>query len=375
VNADLREAKFDCDKFGDTNVYADLRGAFFDSAQLQGASFEAAQVQGASFDFAELQGASLRRAQLQGASIDFAQLQGTSLVSAQLQGASLNFSHLQAAVLTGAQLETASLTSAELQSAALDMTRLRGATLESAQLQGASLAGAQLQGASLSKSNLRAASLQRAFVWRAQTADTDTEGARIVGPEADARFLNTQACRFNAAPYVRERFTGLTSMIEATVPDGKLKADALKRLAPLDPDNASLDSALDPPATRWKELASASPSNEKYEAALAASLQETGCAAEGAPYVIRGLLRRLKRHAEIRFSYSAGCTWRSRGAVPREYLFSDASPHPAALARAFLDETTCPGARGLSEEDKGRLREVIGTAAPAPEPPPPKFRC
>jgi hypothetical protein len=37
---------------------------------------------------------------------------------------------------------------------------------------------------------------------------------------------------------------------------------------------------------------------------------------------------------------------------------------PAAIARYFLDEANCAGARGLSEEDRSSLREIRDGAVP-----------
>jgi uncharacterized protein YjbI with pentapeptide repeats len=375
VQADLREAIFKCETVGETSVCADLQGASFREAQLQGAHFEQAHLEGVKFDFARLQGATLTGAHLQGASIEFANAQGASLASAQLEGATLRYSHLQAANVTGAQLQSASFEGALLQSAALDMAQLQGANPDAAQLQGASLAGSQLQGVSLNGSNLRAASLQRTFVWRTHwrtqgTPPTTIDYMRVVQPEAGASILSIEQCRFVPTPYLPARFAGLKNMIEPIVASGSLtdevREKALKQLDTLNPEDLSIDAALDPPGTRWQELTAASPRDEEYEAALATSLQETGCAADGAPYVIHGLLRRLEGHPDRRLPSSLlRCGWRARFSAPHEYLFSAASPYPAALARAFLDEKTCAGARGLSDEDKGRLREVIGKSEPA----------
>lgn len=40
-----------------------------------------------------------------------------------------------------------------------------------------------------------------------------------------------------------------------------------------------------------------------------------------------------------------------------------------ALAAAFLDEAHCPGAHGLSETDKAKLKEIAAPAAPQPPKP------
>ena len=89
LEAELREAKFECDFDGAERKCAQLQGASLDSAQLQGASFDYAQLQGADLTSAQLQGAYLIHAQLQGADLSNAQLQGATLSLAQLQGAYL----------------------------------------------------------------------------------------------------------------------------------------------------------------------------------------------------------------------------------------------------------------------------------------------
>jgi hypothetical protein len=61
---------------------------------------------------------------------------------------------------------------------------------------------------------------------------------------------------------------------------------------------------------------------------------EIGCAAEGAPYVAGGLTQRLRN--------------RLGGIDSLE----------AEVAGAFLNDATCPGARGLSEENKAKLQAI-----------------
>ena len=76
--------------------------------------------------------------------------------------------------------------------------------------------------------------------------------------------------------------------------------------------------------------------------------RELGCAAEGAPYVLHGLIAQL-----------SGDTSPIR----------DQSDAAKALAVAFLDEAHCSGAHGLSEADKAKLKEIAAPAAPlAPKP-------
>jgi len=81
---------------------------------------------------------------------------------------------------------------------------------------------------------------------------------------------------------------------------------------------------------------------DQYENILANVLQAIGCDAQGAPYVARALVDTLGR-------------------------FVSGSPHPGRVVATFLDETQCQGARGLSEDEKARLRQIIrDRASPAP---------
>jgi hypothetical protein len=84
---------------------------------------------------------------------------------------------------------------------------------------------------------------------------------------------------------------------------------------------------------------------EVYEKHLAGIWQKTGYVAEGAPYVLRGLLGRLEIGS----------------ALPP---FSAQSPQPSVLAAAFLDEEHCPGARGLTDAEKAKLEELRDRSPP-----------
>jgi hypothetical protein len=137
----------------------------------------------------------------------------------------------------------------------------------------------------------------------------------------------------------------LKRLIEEQVPEDRVRHIALELIAPLDPARR-LDSE-EAMAKAWADLAQSSPSLDVYEKSLAVSLRETGCDANGAPYVIRRLLGKL------------------------DTRFTSGSPQPAALATAFLDDAQCPGARGLSEEEKVMLREIRDGRPPAPPGPAP----
>jgi hypothetical protein len=85
------------------------------------------------------------------------------------------------------------------------------------------------------------------------------------------------------------------------------------------------------------------------EKSLAGEWRKTGCAAEGAPYVLHALIVRLGNHFTSRFR--------------------DQSDEARALASDFLDEAHCPGAHVLSDDDKAVLKKIAASAAPqAPKP-------
>ena len=73
--------------------------------------------------------------------------------------------------------------------------------------------------------------------------------------------------------------------------------------------------------------------------------KEIGCAPDGAPYVIGALAPRL------------------------DYRFEKNLLEEAEVAGAFLDEAKCPGARGLSEENKTKLQKIRDRGLPAPADP------
>jgi uncharacterized protein YjbI with pentapeptide repeats len=342
IDARLRKADFTAAQLQEADLTrADLRGAKFECAQSSLQESRCAQLQGATLDNAQLQGARLRRAQLQGAGLVDAQLQGAMLGDAQLQGASLADAQLQGAWLDQAQLQGARLDDAHLQGASLLSANLQGATLDYTQLQGARLDGAQLQGAELSN----------IFAWRADVRKGLTKGADVSAPETRPKEGSVYCRTGQPGPcdWSADSFAALKRLIKEQVPGDKVRHDALERIAPLDPARP-LDSE-DAMAKAWADLAQSSYSFDVdvYEESLAVSLRKTGCDANGAPYVIRGLLWRL----DFRIPY----------------------PRQCALAAAFLNARDCPGARGLSEEDKLRLRGIrrlCPTAPPGASPSPPK---
>jgi hypothetical protein len=98
----------------------------------------------------------------------------------------------------------------------------------------------------------------------------------------------------------------------------------------------------------WAAREGMSPTPEAYAKTLAGQWRKLGCAAEGAPYVLQGLVRQLSD------------TWSSP--------FRDQSAEAKALAADFLYKD-CAGAHGLSEADKAKLKKIAAPAAQkAPKP-------
>jgi len=86
--------------------------------------------------------------------------------------------------------------------------------------------------------------------------------------------------------------------------------------------------------------------NRKWYAAVAQQWRTAGCAADGAPYVVRAILVRT-----------------------RGLFFPLESSEVRKVAAAFPDTEHCPGARGLSEAEKTKLEVIAAPAAPqAPKP-------
>jgi hypothetical protein len=103
-------------------------------------------------------------------------------------------------------------------------------------------------------------------------------------------------------------------------------------------------------AKDWADRERSSPAPDVSAKSFAEQWRDVGCATEGAPYVLHRLVFQLS-------------------GPPIIPPFRDQSDAAKALAAAFLDEAHCPGARGLSEADKAKLKEIAAPAAPtAPKP-------
>ena len=113
---------------------------------------------------------------------------------------------------------------------------------------------------------------------------------------------------------------------------GSLSEQALDRLKLLNQKPYVKDQTT---ASQWAEIAMSSPSAEVYGDSLVDSLKTVTCRATDAPYVVEGLVRQL------------------------DGRFEDDLPRQALLAAVFLDEAKCAGARGLSEENKEYLQNIL----------------
>lgn len=303
-----------------------LEGAVLIDAKLPNADFTAAILTGAQFDRADLRGARFECvgqfcAQIAGASFVEASLQGASLVGAQLQNAQFAKAKMQGAQLDKAQMQGADLSAALLQSASLNQTQMQAADLGGARLQGASLFQTQLQGADLNFALLDHATLFGVFVWRADIRESaiGVTDARIAGPITAAK----EPCkdRINSCDWTTDSFARLRKLVPDDTKIGHLDKDRTPRL-----------DGEDDMASTWLALASRTLPPDAFEKGLLTQLRETGCVAEGAPYVVHGTI------------LSVG----SLGLSPDQR---------SSLASFFLDPG-CTGARGLNEADRAKLTDM-----------------
>lgn len=165
-------------------------------------------------------------------------------------------------------------------------------------------------------------------------------GALVDAPEPRAKFGEF------ACPDCKKYCDGpaglaaLKLLINSEIPAGSYRGRALERIATLeDPPSLQDDASV----KAWADLAVISSHSAKsYPGRIGKALEQIGCAADGAPYVISGLIQQL------------------------DDRFQDSPTQEAAVATAFLDEAKCPGARGLSEGDKATLRKIRDRASAPP---------
>jgi hypothetical protein len=244
----------------------------------------------------------------------------------------LNNAALQGANLLDAQLQGAWLQMAGLQGAWLHNTRLQGAWLQFASLQGALLDNAKLQGASLDRAQLRSASVREAFIWRTDARMADATDAWINSS------VSGPIMKF-FPDWSAESFSNYKQRIEKLVPEGARRESALARVNILNPETPLREEQQ--MAEYWNKLQSLSPAPADYEAKLANQWRLIGCSADGAPYVLAGLIRTMDS------AYSP---------------FSSDSVEVPRLAAAFLKDD-CAGAPGLSEDARATLKALRDRAA------------
>ena len=229
------------------------------------------------------------------------------------------------------------LEAAQLQGASLHYVELEGATLLGADLQGASLTATQLQGADLTQAQLQGTWINHPFVWRTRAPDQQVNGPLVIVPEPGAKYFGRACPSSYADPcnWTETSYAALKSLIENSAPAGLRRAEALARIAKLEKPPYSPDLAS---AEAWGLAKASSPLAASYLDTQVKTLIGIGCADEGAPYVISGLIRQLRYRFEQHLSQEAG------------------------VAKVFLDELKCPGAHGLSAADKATLQRIVRQA-------------
>jgi uncharacterized protein YjbI with pentapeptide repeats len=375
---------------------AQLQSALLEGAQLQGTLLDGAQLQGAVLDGARLQGALLREAQLQGASLARAQVQGAWFGRAQLQGTSLDRAELE-----GATFENTYVWRADARGAVWKETRVVSPITEPRESCSANAGGCEWTLASFERlkrlvvestpENYRPQIVIRDPQLRERLAVLVTQTSNISRTKADelVEELAPKGKEVPAKSSLAPKSERVPAMSSAAlneirreleiVTDKMLKdmdalanppgargpkladstdykarfVDNLLRTLIRKAERKTIEQTLDPTkalegeeemAKVWANQGRSSPASEVYEKSLAEQWRKTGCAAEGAPHVLHGLVARLS----------------DRDTSP----FRQQSDAAKALASAFLDEAHCAGAHGLSEDDKAELKKIAASAAP-----------
>ena len=323
--ADMRGASLDRAQMQGASLdQAQLQGARLDGAQLQGARLQEARLQGAQLDGSRLQGASLWSAQLQGARLDRAQLQGASLTHAQLQGASLHEAQMQGASLEDGQLQAAFLGAAHLHGALLDGAHMQGAYLGEAKLHGASFAGAHMQGANLAKAHLQGALLVGARTWRVEAPNAVLENAQL----RDLDFSASSACLYGVPVGGCDDLRTWGEWVEEwtqSIPWSR-RYLAQRLLTVLTADKAH--ARAETQRGIWRDHPTPQPED------VALLLGNLACDPDYAPHIARAILWQIQREET-----------RNLGA------------HREILAARILSND-CPGARGLTEDQRGLLTAI-----------------
>jgi hypothetical protein len=206
---------------------------------------------------------------------------------------------------------------------------LRWAVLTLADVRKADFTGAELQGASLVGAERQGASLVNALVWRAfGTPNLDL---------ADLANIDVHQKPWKD----NETFGEWRDATANSVPEGLLLHDeVIKRLAILDPTGKKEpEDVLD--QHYWDRARSPQPQSEEVRRKRAMFLADLACLGDSAPYVARGLLRKLRPKGDPEFLDAGGLT-----------LFTD------RLLKGKSDPATCPGVRGFTDTDWAYLSRL-----------------
>jgi hypothetical protein len=193
--------------------------------------------------------------------------------------------------------------------------------LDQAQLDGAALNRVQLDGASLQAAHIHGTWLLRVSAWRANVQNSVGKAARIFEPEI--------------SPLSDPSFEELKALITKEVPEGPYRKAALARIMVLDPTKAW--EGEDRMAKSWAALESAARRDapaEDYDKGAAELWGRISCDVNGAPYVLRRLLRSLDPEA-----------------IQQSQLV-------LSLAAVLLDEEHCAGSQAFSAVDKMKLKAI-----------------
>jgi hypothetical protein len=142
-------------------------------------------------------------------------------------------------------------------------------------------------------------------------------------------------------------------LFERDVPESALRTALLARLERLLDPAKPLDGEGEM-AKRWIELQGASPKPDIYDEKLAGMWRGLGCASDGAPFVLMGLVATMSN--------------------PYSTPFAQNSVQASKLAADFLKED-CAGARGTSAETRAaliKLRDAAPRASAQPNAQPAK---
>jgi uncharacterized protein YjbI with pentapeptide repeats len=331
---------------------ADLRGAILEGARLYKAVLNDAKMHNADLTRAILQEARLEKSDLSGAKIAAANLRKAILRGAQLPGLTLDYVDLEQADLARANLDKASLietrltgaslTGARLTAADLSRANLKGADLDEALLENAKFSWAYMQAAKLNGSKLIAtifngAQLQAASFLRVQAQGASFSGADLRGAVFAEASLDRSTFEGSQLRYATIANATLWGASGATCDDAQVLRPTFDPVAGLLPKMSPNPSELKRDEQNWRGCADRAPPADKHDEGLTTFLFELACSREvDQAHVTQAIVINLDN------------------TVHRKEL------NKRLLAKGLLDEAKCPGARGLPDSTKCRLRELVG---------------